>query len=153
MRSDLKNYLLRNVEILKTKEYTLLLEYAAILAKLMRQLEQRGIANTKIVKTEYSRSAELEQVLRAKTSANAKEYAKGILSPFGQQPGKAIYVFGLGGPRTGNAIQALAGTVPGLVISNGLKKEQAVANEIEPLQIDFDKLTYTCSLIFRFKLD
>ncbi len=80
MSSDLKNYLLRNVEILKTKEYTLLLEYAAILAKLMRQLEQRGIANTKIVKTEYSESAELEQVLRAKASANAKEYAKGILS-------------------------------------------------------------------------
>ena len=62
LASDFKKYFLRSKDVLKSKQYSLLVYDGLSAGKVMAALEDLGIANTYLEKTEYSKMDELELI-------------------------------------------------------------------------------------------
>lgn len=72
MLSNYKTYLLKQKDILKTKEYQLVVSDAATLSKVFLQLENMGISNTSIEKVEHTELESIKNICRTKAIENAK---------------------------------------------------------------------------------
>jgi len=96
LSSNFKNYLLRKNDILKTKNYNLILFSSDKVGKVILSLESIGISNIDINKIEYSKSDYLKNKMREKAIYKSIIQAKSLLKPLNQKLGKAIYISDLG---------------------------------------------------------
>lgn len=92
MSSHFKKYFLKEKDIHKNKSYSLQLHDAKTAHQVLFELEQVGISNVFLEKTEYSKMDELELVLKTKAIVKAKMQAEYLTKPLGQEIGKAIYI-------------------------------------------------------------
>ncbi|WP_238474558.1 SIMPL domain-containing protein [Maribacter algarum] len=92
LTSDFKKSLLRKTDVLKNKEYSLLVHDAVTASKVIKALEQVNISNIRLTKTEYSKLEKLKIELKGKAVAKAKQQAAAMLAPLEQTVGKAIYI-------------------------------------------------------------
>lgn len=92
LTSDFKKYLLRKKEVLKNKEYSLLVYDALTASKVIKELESIDISNITLSKTEYSKLEELKIELRGKAVEKAKRQALSMLAPLNQELGKAVFI-------------------------------------------------------------
>ena len=90
--SNFQKYFLRQKEVLKSKQYSLLVYSGKQLGDVMMALEQLDIANTSIEKTEYSKMDELEFELKTRAVKKAVQKAKALTKPLGQKVGAAIHI-------------------------------------------------------------
>jgi len=92
LSSDFKKYFLRKTDVIKIKQFILLIYDAQTAGRVAKELEQINISNIRINKIEYSKLEELKIELRGKAIAKAKRQAESMLKPLNQQLGKALYV-------------------------------------------------------------
>jgi len=92
LASDFKKYFLRSKDVLKSKQYSLLVHDGLTAGKVMAALEDLGIANTYLEKTEYSKMDELELLLKTRAVKKAKTKAEALTRPLGQNVGRAIHI-------------------------------------------------------------
>jgi len=142
MGSNFKKYFLRQKEVLKSKQYSLLVYSGKELGDVMMALEQLDIANTSIEKTEYSKMDELELELRTKAVKKAIQKAHALTKPLGQKVGMAIHIADNSQyyPRYNQAPRM------------EMKAVSSDMGQAQPLDIDFEKIKVETTVNVKFAL-
>jgi len=142
MGSNFKKYFLRQKEVLKSKQYSLLVYSGKELGDVMMALEQLDIANTHIEKTEYSMMDELELELKSRAVKRAKQKADALTRPLGQKVGMAIHIADNSNYYPNYNQRGLNEMI---VVSASAKQDQ-------PLDIDFEKINVETTVNVKFAL-
>jgi uncharacterized protein len=90
--SNFKNYFLKKKDIIKAKSYSLKLFDSQTAGKVIVALEEVGISNVNLEKTEYSKIDALQLELRTKAMQRAKAQAEALLQPLNQKIKGAIHI-------------------------------------------------------------
>ncbi|MEC5395165.1 SIMPL domain-containing protein [Bergeyella sp. RCAD1439] len=143
--SNFKNYFLRGQNIIKSKRYSLQVSNAVTAGRVLAELENAGIANTSIEKTEYSKADELVLGLKAKALKKAKTTGEILAKSIGQKIGKALYI-------SDKNYSSLQGQALGLRIKTSELALMADSAP-EPISIDFEKIKFNVSLNVTYELD
>lgn len=140
--SSFKKYFLKGQNIVKSKNYMLVVHDAVTAGKVLAELENAGISNVSIDRTEYSKAEELIEYLKSKAVLKAKRSAVSLTKPLNQQPGKALHI-----TEGKNFIQSLQGQVPGL----NIRGAASLVND-EPILVDFQKIQFEAQVTVKFVL-
>lgn len=144
--SNFQKKFLSSQKILKTKVYSLLVTEASIASKVLEQLEENGISNISIEKTEYSKAEELLLALKSKATLKAKKIAESLTKPLNQKVGKAIYISDI------NSISnQLEGRTSGIRIRGASSLYGNRASE--DILIDFNKIKFSTQISIKFRID
>ena len=92
LSSNIKTYFLRRKDIKKSKRFELKLHDATTAGRVLAALEEKGISNVHLSKTDYSKLEELKLHLLSKAVAKAKKRAHAMAKPLGQQVAEAIFI-------------------------------------------------------------
>lgn len=140
--SNFQKYFLRQKEVLKSKQYSLLVYSGKQLGDVMMALEQLDIANTSIEKTEYSKMDELELQLKTRAVKKAVQKAKALTKPLGQKVGAAIHIVDNSQyyPRYNQAPMM------------EMKAVSADMGNAQPLNLDFEKIKVETTVNVKFAL-
>ncbi|MGX7666705.1 SIMPL domain-containing protein [Flavobacterium pedocola] len=145
--SDFKKYFFKGQNILKVKNYSLLVHDAVTAGKVLVELENVGISNVEIAKTEYSKAEELIENLKSSAILKAKKYANKLANPIGQKAGKAIFI----SDNSATVLSQLQGQVVGIQIRGAASIYGSRA--AEPILVDFQKLKFESQVSVRFTLE
>lgn len=146
--SDFKKYFLSGQKVLKTKMYSLVVNEAQTVGKVMGGLEREEISNVSISKTEYSKSDQLLLNLKAKAISKAKQNAEKMVEPLNQKIGKAIYISDL---ETESITSQLQGKVAGVQIRGYSSIYGSRAQE--DIVIDFEKMKFSTKVKVKFIIE
>lgn len=146
--SDFKNYFLSGQKILKTKIYSLIVNDAYTVGKVMADLELEEISNVSISKTEYSKSDELFLALKSKAVLKAKQNAEKMVEPLNQKVGKVLYISDY---ETESITRQLQGKIAGVQIRGYSSILGKRANE--NVKIDFEKIKFSCRITAKFIIE
>ncbi len=140
--SNFKKYFLRQKEVLKSKQYSLVVYSGKELGDVMVALEQLDIANTSLEKTEYSKMDELELELKTRAVKKAMQKAEALTQPLSQKVGKAIHIVDNSQyyPRYNQAPMM------------EMKAVSADMGQAQPLDIDFEKIKVETTVNVKFAL-
>lgn len=142
MSSNFKKYFLREKEVLKSKEYSLVVYSGKQAGEVMVALEQLDIANAYVEKTEYSKMDELELELKTRAMKKAKQKADALTKPLGQKVGTAIHIMDNSQPYYPRYNQA-----PMMEM-----KTASADMGAQPLDIDFEKIKVEAMVNVKFAL-
>ena len=142
LASNYKKYFLRSKEVLKSKQYSLLVYDGLMAGKVMAALEELDIANTYLEKTEYSKMDELELELKSRAVKKAKKKADALTKPLGQKVGMAIHIVDNSQPYYPRYNQPRM----------EMKAMSMDMAESEPLDIDFEKIRVESMVNVKFQL-
>ena len=148
LSSNYKKYFLKQQDILKNKNYTLLVYNAETAGKAIMALEEIEISNVILEKTEYSKSEEIILVLKSKAILKAKNQAIAITKPLNQKVGNAIYI---SDNNTNNNINSLSGRAAGIQIRGYTTLEKP--DRYAPINIEFEKIKIVTEVTATFKLE
>ena len=140
--SNFKKYFLRQKEVLKSKQYSLLVYSGKELGDVMMTLEQLDIANTSIEKTEYSKMDELELELKTRAVKKAMQKADALTKPLGQKTGMAIHI------ADNSQYYQRYNQAPMME----MKAVSADMGNAQPLDIDFEKIKVETTVNVKFAL-
>lgn len=142
--SNFKNYFLKGQNIIKVKQFSLLLFDAPTAGKVLYELELNGISNVNLLKTEYSKEADLINFLKAKAMKQSKINANNMAKAIDQKVGKAIHI-------GENSAMNLSGNVQGIVVRGmaSIKTKQ----EYKPMDIEFKKLHFEANVQVKYALE
>ncbi|WP_420603164.1 SIMPL domain-containing protein [Flagellimonas sp.] len=143
LSSNFKKYFLRQKDVLKSKQYSLLVHSGKKAGEVMVALEKLDIANTYLEKTEYSKMDELELELKSRAVKKAKKKADALTAPLGQKVGAAIHILDTSTPYYPRYNQAPRMEMKAMAMDMA---------EAEPLDIDFEKIKVETSVNVKFKI-
>ncbi len=141
--SNFKKYFLKRQDVHKTKSYSLLVNDALTVGKVLQGMESIGLANVYLEKVMYSKEEELNMILSGRAISKAKKQATYIVQPLGQTIGKAMHVY----VNTNHNSYRNMRADEMAVVSYGANSKSA------PLAIDFEKIKYSRSVSVKFKLE
>jgi len=90
--SNFKKYFLKQKDIMKEKAYELKVFNSQTAGKVLVGLEEIGISNVNLDKTEYSKMEELKLDLKSKAVIKAKKQADYLVRPLNQKVTRAIHI-------------------------------------------------------------
>ncbi|MEM8507187.1 MAG: SIMPL domain-containing protein [Bacteroidota bacterium] len=142
LSSSFKTYFLRSKEVLKSKQYSLVVYDGLQAGEVLMALEELGIANTYLEKTTYSKINDLELELKSKAIKKAQRKAVALTQPLGQKVGLALHIV----DSYGTAPVAYAPRMKMAVAEMDMAVEA-------PLDVDFEKIKVETSVQVKFKLE
>ena len=92
MMSNYKFHLLKQKDVIKTKEYMLKVKDANTLNKVFIKLEDLGISNTSIDRVNHTDLENLKNMCRSKAIEKARQKAISLTKPINQTIGNAILI-------------------------------------------------------------
>jgi uncharacterized protein YggE len=146
LSSNYKKYFLKQQDILKNKNYTLLVFNAKVAGKVIIALEEIEISNVILEKTEYSKAEEMILTLKSEAIIKAKNQAIAMTKPLNQKVGNAIYISDFS-----NIVNMLSGRVSGIQIRGVRSIEEK--DKYEPINIEFEKIKIETEVKATFKLE
>lgn len=147
LASNFKKYFLKAQDIQKVKIYTLKVLDAVTVGKVIVELENIGISNVLLDRTEFSEIEDLKLNLKSKAIAKAKKQADFMVNPLNQKVGSAIYI----SDHADNAIVGqLEGNAQGIVMRG---YASAKSQELNPADIEFEKIKVENIVSVKFKLE
>lgn len=146
LTSNYKKYFLKQQDILKNKNYTLLVNNAKIAGKVIVALEEIEISNVVLEKTEYSKAEEMIMTLKSEAIMKAKNQAIAMTKPLNQKVGTAIFISDFS-----NIANMLSGRVSGIQIRGARSLEEK--DKYEPVNIEFEKIKIETEVKATFKLE
>lgn len=147
MISVFKKYFLKSTDIQKAKSYSILVYDATQTTKVFIGLEEIGISNLNIEKTEHSDFDKIQLLVNSKAILNAKATAESYLYPLNQKAGKAIYIGNI------NVTNTLAGRVAGIQIRGASSILAPGASKGYNAPIEFEKIKISCEVGVRFAIE
>jgi uncharacterized protein YggE len=148
MISVFKKYFLKATDIQKSKSYSILVYDALQTTKVFIGLEEIGISNVTIEKTEHSDFEKIQLSVNSEAIKNAKATSESYLNPLNQKTGKVIFV---GNISTTNQ---LAGRVDGIQVRGiGTLNEVNYKNKGYFAPIEFEKIKISCEVGVRFEIE
>ncbi len=146
LSSNYKKYFLKQQDILKNKNYTLLVNNAKIAGRVIVALEEIEISNVVLEKTEYSKAEEMIMTLKSEAIVKAKNQAIAMTKPLNQKVGNAIFISDFS-----NIVNMLSGRVSGIQIRGARSLEEK--DKYEPVNIEFEKIKIETEVKATFKLE
>ena len=146
LSSNYKKYFFKQQDILKNKNYTLLVYNAKTAGKVIVELEEIEISNVTVEKTEYSKAEEMILVLKSEAILKAKNQAVAMTKPLNQKVGSAIYISDFS-----SIVNMLSGRVSGVQIRGARSLEKEA--KYEPINIEFEKIKIETELKVNFKIE
>lgn len=143
LSSNFQKYFLRGKEVLKSKQYSLLVYSGKQAGEVLMAMEQLDIANAFLEKTEYSKMDELELELKTRAVKKAKLKANALTKPLGQKVGLALHIADHSQPYYPRYNQA-----PMME----MKAVSADMGQAQPLDIDFEKIRVETTVNVKFAL-
>ena len=145
--SNYKKYFFKQQDILKNKNYTLLLYDAKISGKVLIALEEMEISNVILERTEYSKADKMILTLKTKAIEKAKSQAIAMTKPLNQKVGNAIFI----SDYNAEILRGLAGSAAGIKIrgANSISEKK----EYVSADIEFEKIKIQTELNVKFKIE
>ncbi|MBL0327116.1 MAG: SIMPL domain-containing protein [Cytophagaceae bacterium] len=143
--SNYKSYFLKNKDILKSKEYILIVKEAATASGVLLELENIGISNISIEKTEHSDFEKFMNYCRTKAIKNAYDKATAMTRPISQSIGNAIHIF----DNEAKFDNGFEGALHGVVVSGYSNKNK---KKYEQPKIEFEKIKISAFVSVKFVL-
>jgi uncharacterized protein len=144
--SSFKFYLLKSKDVIKAKIYTLKVTDAMTASQVFIKLEELGISNTSIERTDHSDMINLRNQMLTKAILDAKDRAVALTKPLNQTIGPAINIV----DTDNNTSQQLQGRVPGIQV-RGITSVQSYGYKDMP-KIEFEKIKVAASINAKFIL-
>lgn len=145
MLSNYKFYLLKQKDILKTKEYILKVTSAETASKVFIQLEDIGISNTSIHKVDHSDIENIKNICKTKAIENSHKKAIALTKPISQTIGNAIHII----DNETNFDNQLQGRVAGVQIRGYSSLDKT---KYEPPKIEFEKIKVSATVSVKYIL-
>ena len=143
LSSEFQKYFLRGQEILKEKVFELLVYDAPTAGRVLFELEQIGISNVSLLKTQYARMTQLQETLKARAVRKAKRQGHIMTEALGQSLGPALFI-----SDTGFSVYNYAkGRTAGIMMAADQAESVYVA-----LPSDFDKIRVEAGVQVKFAL-
>jgi hypothetical protein len=146
LSSNYKKYFLKQQDIQKSKNYTLIVYNAKTAGKVIIGLEEIEISNVTLEKTEFSKAEEMILTLKSKAILKAKNQAIAMTKPLNQKVGNAIYI-----SDYNNISNMLSGRVAGIQIRGMASLKEK--DNFEPIYIEFEKIKLETEVKATFKLE
>lgn len=140
--SNFKRYFLKQKDILKAKEYILEVANAKEVAKVIVGLEDIGISNVTLDRTEYSKQEELLLILKTKAIQKAKYEATTLSKALNQKIGEAIHISNTTASNNYNGVKLQEVVVVGY----------SGKSNYEPNDIEIQKMNFIAGVNVKFKL-
>ncbi len=140
MMSNYKFHLLKQKDVIKTKEYILKVKDANTLNKVFIKLEELGISNTSIDRVNHSDLENIKNACRSKAIENARQKALALTRPINQSIGNAIFI------TDNEANYAVPYAARGMMVM----MDKAVDNQESNIQ--FEKIKVEASISAKFIL-
>lgn len=148
MASNFKNYLFKQTDILKSKSYSIVVNDAKTTSKVFIELEEIGISNVRIDRTENTEVNKIKLLINAKAILNAKQTAESLSKPLNQTIGNAIQI-----SNFENISNQLSGMVSGVTIRGVSSQLYGSRSSNYESNIDFEKIKILSSVQARFSLE
>ncbi len=145
LASNFKKYFLKRKDVLKSKAYSLVVYDALSAGRVIVGLEEIGISNVQLQKTEYSKIEGLKLALKSKAIIQAKKQAEALLQPLNQKVGIAIYISDVNNFNN----YGLQGRVAGIEVMYTV----ADKNNFQPIEIDFKKMKVQSEISVKFLIE
>ncbi len=141
--SAFKKYFLKSKDVLKTKEYSLLVHTGLKTGEVLLALEKINISNVSIARTAYSKMEALQLDLKTKNILKAKTNALALLKPLNQKLGSVLYI-------SDQTIPMYYGS-PGSTAKIQLRGYSNL--EYKPQDISFEKIKVDSQISIKFKIN
>ena len=145
MISSFKKYFLKTTDIQKSKSYSILVYDATQTTNVYIGLEEIGISNVTIEKTEHSDFDKIQLMVNSKAIKNAKATAESYLNPIGQKPGKVLFIGYI------QSTNMLAGRVAGIQIRGASSVKAYDKGYISPIEFEMMKISSEIGVRFRIE--
>jgi len=145
LASNFKKYFLKQKDVLKSKAYKLKVFDAQTAGKVLVELENLGISNVSLDKTEYSKIEELKLSLKSKAVKKAKIQAEYLVRPLNQSVGGAIFIV-----DKYNQGYDYDGALEEVVVLGYSNKRKA---EYKPVEIEFKPIKVETEVTIKFKIE
>jgi hypothetical protein len=146
LSSNFKKYFLKQKDIMKSKAYKLKVFDAQTAGKVIVGLEEVGISNVSLDKTEYSKMDELKLNLKSKAVLKAKAQAEYLVKPLNQKLTKALFI-----ADKYYQGRAYDGELNEIVVMGYAAKSGA--EEYKPIEIEFKPIKVETEVIIRFGIE
>jgi uncharacterized protein YggE len=144
MLSNYQFYLLKQKDIIKSKQYVLKVTDAQTASKVFIQLEDLEISNSSIDRVDHTDLEKITNICRTRAVKNAKGKAISMTKPLMQNVGNAIHIADAE-PDMSNTLQ---GRTPGVIVRGyGYEKQK-----YEPPKIEFEKIKVQSTIGVKFVL-
>ncbi|GGB83992.1 hypothetical protein GCM10007424_25000 [Flavobacterium suaedae] len=145
--SNYKGYFLKGKDVIKNKLFNVLVRDACTAGKVLVRLEEVGISNVMITKTEYSGAKNLVLQLKGLAVKRAKQQAEALAVPLNQKVGKALLIKCMDRPNYTSSYNA-----PGTVVLRGVG---TINNDttLNSFDVDFDKIKFVSTVQVVFVLE
>ncbi|MDC9723639.1 MAG: SIMPL domain-containing protein [Urechidicola sp.] len=143
---DYSKYFLRKDELVKYKNYELLIHKTALLPIIFKALDEIDISNVSIERTDHSDLENLRREAKLKALKIAKEKASGYATAIEQNVGRALYIQENDNFNSYNNYNQLNEVV---IVGYGDKR----SDNYEAFQdVQFSKINITATVLARFEL-
>ena len=140
MAEEIKNKYIKNFELLLNDSKTV--------GKVFQELEEIGISNISITKTDHSDIQSFKTLVKTNAIKAAKEKAKSLTNAIDQNIGKVIYI-----EETNFQVYGLANHVAGLASNIKVKRQSYLEKEEDKTAtIEFEKIKLKYSILTRFEI-
>ena len=143
MQSDFRFYVLKQKDVMKSKEYKLKVGDAVTATKVFIKLEEIGIANAAIERVGHSEMEKLQNICRSNAILNARQKALALTQPVGATLGGLLHVADFSGSDSGLGDRLML-RVRG--VSTMADKEEELP------QINFEKIKVSISIQAKFSI-
>ncbi|MFD0977587.1 SIMPL domain-containing protein [Salinimicrobium gaetbulicola] len=146
LASNFKKYFLKQKDIMKDKAYELKVFDSQTAGKVLVGLEEIGISNVNLDRTEYSKIEELKLELRSKAVKKAKEQADFLVAPLNQKITRAIHI----SDKSYESYNTFNGELQEVVVMGYSNKSK---HEYEPPAIEFKPIKVASEVTVKFGID
>lgn len=140
MQSNFRYYVLKQKDVMKSKEYKLTLSDAVTATQVFMQLETLGIANANVESVGHTDKDKLNNICRSKAMRNAEQKAISLTKPVGANVGAPLHIVDYSSDSD----------APPMISIRGAVRADAMQ---EPLpQIDFEKIRISVAVNVKFQI-
>lgn len=145
LTSNFRKYFLRKQDILKAKSFELLVYNALTAGLVVHEMEEIGISNVDLDRTEFSKIEELKMDLKAKAVMKARRQAELMVNSIGQTVNKAILI--------SDVEMELTNLLSGKVAGVRIRGSSSIENEPIDVPIEFEKIKVTAKVDVKFAMN
>jgi uncharacterized protein YggE len=142
MQSDYRYYVLKQKDVLKSKEYLLRVDNAVIATKVFMELEKLGMANAEVVRVRHTDIEAIRNACRVAAVKNAYTRAVSLTAPLKSGVGIPLHITDYS--QDGDATSLNSIRIRGF--SSMAKSEEALP------ALDFEKINLSISIQVKFAL-
>lgn len=145
LASSFKHYFLKSRDVMKSKVFQLKVFDAQTAGKVIVALENDGISNIELARTDYSNTEALKLELKTRAMLKAKNQGESLLRPLNQKLGSAIHVI----DREFTNFNDASSLDEVVIVGYSAKNSQAT----EPLNIEFAPIKIQTEVTVKFKIE